>query len=819
MKIIIMAGGEGSRLRPITCGRPKPMVPVVNRPVMLHIVELLKRHNFTDIGVTLQYMPESIRSYFGNGADYQVNMRYFTEETPLGTAGSVKNAQVFLDQTFLVISGDALTDLDLSEAVDFHRRRGAIATLVLTRVNCPLEYGVVITGPDGLITRFLEKPAWGEVFSDTVNTGIYVLEPEALDYIPDGRSFDFSKDLFPILLREKKPLFGVALPGYWCDIGNLQQYVQAHQDVLSGRVRTILPGHETEPGVWLGKGSEIHPRARIQGPALIGDNCCLGAGTQIEPFTTIGDGCLLMENASVKRSVLWNNVYLGAGTALRGAVLCSRVQARANSGVYEGAVVGSDSVLQERSVVKPDIKIWPNKLVETNAVVNSSLVWGSRWPKKIFGLEGITGLFNIEISAEFACRLGAAYCATLGTGAGIAISADSHPPAQVIKEALASGMQSTGAKVYDLDTAITPMHRFAVRSLNLTGGAHVKISHSHPDKISILFTSAKGGNISRALERKMENILAREDFPRVDMIRVQPREFVSGMRDSYLQALLQNVDVPLLREARLRLITSYDPYSLEPFVKSLGQDLNIEIKNLDAAGPVSHPLSWERYLEKLPYLAGRVYEEGAWAGVMLDSNADRLILIDERGRMIQDNMLTVMLALVLLKAKKGPVVVPVTAPHVLENLAREYKSRVVRTKTAVQDLTERILEDKADGIFQFLLNFDALGALTGILGFAVKNGFSLGDLVDEIPQFFISKKDVPVSWENKGRVIRHLIEAEDDTELLDGVKIFHSNGWALVLPDPEEPVCRVFSEGASMEIAESLADLYIKKIGEIIEQH
>lgn len=225
VKAIIMAGGEGSRLRPLTCGRPKPMVPVLNKPIMTHIINLLKEHGFYDIGVTLQYQPQAIRDYFGNGSEYGVNLQYFVEETPLGTAGSVKNAAGFLDETFVVISGDALTDLDLSRALEFHREQGALATLVLTRVDCPLEYGVVITEKDGKITRFLEKPGWGEVFSDTVNTGIYVLEPDVLDYFAPGRMFDFSKDLFPLLLREKKPLFGLVLSGYWCDIGILKTKV------------------------------------------------------------------------------------------------------------------------------------------------------------------------------------------------------------------------------------------------------------------------------------------------------------------------------------------------------------------------------------------------------------------------------------------------------------------------------------------------------------------------------------------------------------------------------------------------------------------
>lgn len=824
LKTIIMAGGEGSRLRPITCGRPKPMVPVANRPMMAHIVDLLRKHGFTEIGVTLQYKPEYIRSYFGNGAEFQVNMRYFVEEVPLGTAGSVKNAQSFLDQTFLVISGDALTDIDLSRAVEFHRKKGALATLVLTRVNCPLEYGVVIIDSGGAITRFLEKPAWGEVFSDTVNTGIYVLEPEVLDYIPPGEMFDFSKDLFPLLLREKKPLFGVVLPGYWCDVGNLAQYVQAHQDVLAGRVQTLLPAQELAPGIWAGQGVEIHPQARIKGPVLIGDNSYIGKEAGIEPYTIIGNGCLLQEKALLKRAVLWNNVYVGTGARLSGAVVCSRVQVHAGAEVYEGAVIGSDSVLQERSVIKPDVKLWPNKLVEAGGVVNSSLVWGTRWPKKIFGLEGVTGLFNVEITPDYATRLGAAFGAALGGGSELAVSADSYPSSQIIKEALAAGLQSTGAKVYDLGMVITPMHRFAVRCLKLAGGVHVKISHRRPDQVTLVFLNGKGGNISRSMERKVETLFSREDFPRVDVSRLKPREFVSGITESYLNGLLGKIELASLRKARMRLILAYDPRNLGTFVEALGQALQVEIENLDLSGSEDFPLSWENYLENLSYLAEKVYTGGANAGAIIDPNADRLVLVDERGRIIRDSLLTVLLALITLKAHREPVIVPVTAPRAVEKLAQRYGGRVVRTKTALPDFLEKVLgqgenhQDNSGMPGQFLLNFDALGALTGILSFAAQNRVSLGDLVDEVPSFYMSQKEVPVSWEAKGRVIRSLIEQppEEEMELLDGVKVFHPNGWALVLPDPEEPVCRVFSEGVSMEIAESLADFYTEKIQRLL---
>ncbi|MFA5384126.1 MAG: sugar phosphate nucleotidyltransferase [Eubacteriales bacterium] len=821
MKTIIMAGGEGSRLRPITCGRPKPMAPVANRPIMLHIVELLKKHGFYNIGVTLQYKPEFIRSYFGNGSEQGVNLQYFVEEIPLGTAGSVKNARAFLDETFLVISGDALTDLNLSEAVAFHRKRGAMATLVLTRVGCPLEYGVVITKQDGIITRFLEKPAWGEVFSDTVNTGIYILEPEVLNFIPDDRSFDFSQDLFPLLLRDKKPLFGVVLPGYWCDIGNIQQYIQAHHDVLARKVNTGISAREVSPGIWMGEGVDLHAECDLEGPILIGNGCCIGAGVKISPYTTIGAGCLIQEKASVKQSVLWNNVYLGPGTALRGAVLCSRVQARSNSEVYEGAVIGSDSVLQERSIVRPEVKIWPNKQAEAGSVVNNSLIWGARWTRKLFGLEGVTGIFNIEVTAELGCRLGAAFCTVLGAESRVAVSADSYPPAQMLKEALASGMQSTGAAVYDLGTVITPLHRFAVSYLTLAGGVHVKVSQRNPEHVSILFFNAKGGNISRGVERKIENILFRDDFPRVDMAHVRFRKCVQEMTDLYVQELIKGVDVELIRKACLNLILACDQNNLQKYIAQFGKSLNITFKNLNLSGPAGGLLSWEKTIEKLPVISSMVCEEGAWGGVMIDPNADHLVLVDERGRLIQDNMLVVLTASIILKSQKGPVFVPVTAPQAVENLAGQYNGKVIRTKTAVQDLTEKVLGQdhggiRHSGLSQFLLNFDALGALLGIISFAVQQGLSLGELVDEIPSFFVSEKEISVPWEAKGRVIRVLTDTDQETQLLDGVKVFHNDGWALVLPDPEEPVCRVFSEGSSMEIAESLADMYIKKIGEIV---
>ncbi|HQJ75934.1 MAG TPA: nucleotidyltransferase family protein, partial [Bacteroidota bacterium] len=236
MKAVIMAGGFGTRLRPLTVDLPKPMAPMVNKPMMHRIVDLLKKHNITELIVLLYFQPEIITNYFGDGSKFGVKIKYIQAEADYGTAGAVRLAYDDLKERFLIISGDVLTDFDLTDAVSFHHERKSQATIVLTRTKNPLQYGVVITKDDGKISRFLEKPTWGEVFSDTINTGIYILEPEILDKIPYKQEFDFSKNLFPLLLKENSALYGYIAEGYWRDVGNLNEYLDAHIDCLSGNV-------------------------------------------------------------------------------------------------------------------------------------------------------------------------------------------------------------------------------------------------------------------------------------------------------------------------------------------------------------------------------------------------------------------------------------------------------------------------------------------------------------------------------------------------------------------------------------------------------
>ncbi len=383
MKTVILAGGEGTRLRPLTSNTPKPMMPIANKPMLEHIVNLLASHGFDDIVVTVAFLANQIRDYFGDGSDFGVTMRYATEDSPLGTAGSVRNASAELDDTFLVISGDVLTDLDLTALVKAHRDAGAAASIALKHVENPLEFGIVITRPDGSIERFLEKPTWGQVFSDTINTGIYVVEPEVFDFIPEGEVVDFSGDVFPALLARGHLLHGHVTEDYWEDVGTLDAYIRAHADVLDGRVKVDIDGFRLGDQQWIGSDVEISPEARVEGPVVIGDSCRVEAGATLRPYTVLGTDVIVKADAFLERAVCMDHVYVGPSTNLRGCVIGRNTDLRGHVRVEDGTVVGDECFIGANAVINPNVKVYPFKTVESGAIVTSSIVWESRGARDV----------------------------------------------------------------------------------------------------------------------------------------------------------------------------------------------------------------------------------------------------------------------------------------------------------------------------------------------------------------------------------------------------------------------------------------------------
>lgn len=817
MKAVIMAGGEGTRLRPLTCNRPKPMVPVANKPIMEHIIELLKSHDLVEIAATLQYMPELIRDYFHDGSDFGVKMHYFIEETPLGTAGSVKNAEEFLRDTFVVISGDALTDIDLSKAIEFHNKKGSIATLVLKKVDIPLEYGVVVTDNESRITRFLEKPSWGEVFSDTANTGIYILSPEVLGYFKKGEMFDFSKDLFPILLREKKPMFGYITEDYWCDIGDLRAYCQAHFDILDNKVKIRINGKEVKEKVWVDEGTEIDEDVIINSPCIIGRNSKIKKDCVVGSYSVIGDCNVIGQRSSVKRSIVWKNCIIDKNVQLRGSVVCNKVNFKDGASAFEYSVIGEDTVIKENAIIKPNIKIWPNKMIDSGVEINSNLVWGSKFTRAIFGNRGIGGEINVDITPEYTSKLGAAYGAIFKGKGRIGISCDDSNSAQMLKISFISGLLSSGIEVYDFCVMLLPVTRSAVRFYKVDGAIHISTSIDDSARLFVDFLDKNGSNIDRGMERKIENAFTREDFSRCEGECIKSVKTIADYSDFYLRNIINNVKS---KNMKFRIALNSGSKFVSNTVSELLKELGCEVDAIDLKLINTKTMRQSMTLSDVKFFSSHVKMNGFDLGVSIEGTSEKMMLVDKKGRIITEDMFIALISIIIFKTVQGgTVVVPVSASHVLEKIAYENNGKILRTKTSPQDLMGKILgtEIKEEMLEQFTMHFDAMAGLIKILDFLNQNGFKLSELVDMIPEFHINKRDVECSWDAKGKVIRKIIQENDanSIETIEGVKIYKDDGWVLVLPDAEEPVCKVISESFSAEFAEELTNIYVNKVREI----
>ncbi|TDA67502.1 MAG: nucleotidyltransferase [Clostridia bacterium] len=799
MKAVIMAGGEGTRLRPLTCTRPKPMVSVLDQPVMAYAIELLRRYGISDIAVTLQYLPEAISNYFGDGSAWGVRLRYFVEESPLGTAGSVKNASQFLDEPFLVISGDALTDFDLGKAVSLHQDKSALATMVLTSVPNPLEYGVVIISPeDGRVRRFLEKPAWSEVFSDLVNTGIYLLQPEILDFIPDGQSFDFSKNLFPVLLDKGLPLYGLALDGYWCDIGHLGQYMQAHYDFLAGKVNLPIPGQEVARGVWMAAGASADPEAQLEPPVYLGRNSHVGAGAVVGPLTTLGAGCTVESMASVRRSLLGSMTHVGERAQLRGVVVGEGTRVGDRVEAFEQATIGDRCVVGSGSEIAPAVKIWPEKQIEAGSRVRSNLVWGNGCSRTLFVGRGITGQAALDLTPELVLQVVAAYGSHLKRGDRVVVSCCSRPAAAMLKEAATVGLQSTGIKVTDLGMVPASLHRHAVRYLEADGGVHVGYAPQNETALWFQLTDSRGIDLAASEQRQVENIFSRGEARRAAAGEIEPAHVaaVADVISSYREFLSAAPD-------HIR------PGEYQVLLSSPAE----EVRALAAAVlPAGVAMNGDAWLHPEAH--------GSKVGAYLDANGEVLWLALAPGQVLDPRDVFILAAVAGWETFPDSrlLAAPVSASQALEQLAGRYGAKVHRTKEdprAVADVAW-----KQGCHWQVYSVFDGLYTLELIIGLAARQGRPLDQIVRDIPRLPLVLRETSCPWEAKGQVMRRLAEAigGHPAEMLDGIKVYHPQGWVLILPHAQNPAYQIYAESFSQEAAEELTGFYEARLRQIINE-
>lgn len=801
---------------------------------MEYALELLRRHGIRTCIVTLHYLADEVMAFFGNGSDWEMRLQYSVEDEPLGTAGSVKRIEEYLSESFIVMSGDALTDFDLTAAIKFHRQKKADATLILTRVTNPLEFGMVFTDSDGKITRFLEKPSWGEVFTDTINCGIYIIEPHVLKLLEPRQATDFSQDLFPLMLEKGMGLYGYIADGYWCDVGSPEQYRQAHLDLLEGKVQHQPPGQQVREGIWVGPGAQVDAGAVVKAPAVIGRNCRIRKGARISPFTIVGDNCIVEDDSDLERVILWDNCYVGKNVRAYGSTFCKNVTANGSVTAPEGTVIGDNVFIGRGATLQPDVKIWPDKNVEAGANVSLSLVWGKKWPGSLFGEEGISGLGNIEITPEYALKLGAAYGSILPKGAVVIASRDSHNASRMTIRALVCGLLSVGINVRDLQVLPSAIGRNAVKNnAEAFGGIHCRVKSDDPRSLVLEFFDAQGITIDRNLERKIENRFFREDFRRTPMDEVGQIDFPARTMDQYTEAFTANLQVTRIREAKFRVVIDYAYGTSSLALPSILSKLGCEVVSLNAY--VDDERSREQLSDSdraVQQLASIVTTLKADLGIHFDPTGERLSVVDNEGGLLAGSRLLLLLvSLVVQSTTDALIAVPIVAPSVVETIAQQGGGRIIYTRTDSRTLTytatlgERRFAlaggIRGDFVFPgFSPGFDAMFAFARLLEMMALQKKALASLTCELPAFVLQNYSLPCSWRAKGQVMRLLFETVGTRriELIDGLKVWEEHGWILVLPDRSEPQLDLWVYAQTAEHHSELKDKYLELVGQLAKK-
>ncbi len=344
LQAVLLVGGLGTRLRPLTNDRPKSIVPVVNRPVLEHTINYLKRFGINDIIITLNYLPEVIEEYFGDGSEFGIRLTYFMEEEPRGTAGAVKNAESYLEKTFFVLNGDVFTDMDLNNMLAFHRKKKAETTIALTWVENPSAFGVVETDAKNRVIRFIEKPSPGTETTNWINAGTYILEHDVLNSIPPNVHHMFENGLFPHLVNTGKPVYGYPYKGYWLDMGNPAHYYTINMDMMSQKLNLLTIKNIGSKPIYNKKNLKIDPSVKITAPAVIGDGCIIDQGVQIKGPVSIGKDCRIHEKAMIESTIIWDGVTIGANAKIKGCIISSGTLIAENQVIENSLVTHAQAI-------------------------------------------------------------------------------------------------------------------------------------------------------------------------------------------------------------------------------------------------------------------------------------------------------------------------------------------------------------------------------------------------------------------------------------------------------------------------------------------
>ncbi len=805
-----MAGGFGTRLRPLTNNIPKPMVPVVNKPMLEHLFTLLKNHNIKDYTMLLYYQPETIKKYFGDGSRFGVKLHYIIPDRDYGTAGAVKLSEEFIKDDFLVISGDVLTNFNLTDFYNFHAGKKSIATISLYSHENPLQYGIILTNSNNEIVRFLEKPSSSEVFSDTINTGIYYFHKEVFKYIPEGENFDFSKDLFPLLLDNKIKIYGFNSRGYWRDVGTLEEYINSNLDVLNSKLNYIS----------LDKSDSN----------LIGSSSKIEFGAHIEN-SIIGNGVTIEKGAEIKNSVIWDNVTIKSKAKILFDVIGHNCTIEENSRINDFVFIGDNCHVGKNVFVSSSIKIWDKKKIDNNSKVTRSLIQEDIFFNELFTDSRITGLSNLQINPEFGAKLGAVYGASLGMNKQVMVGRDIDDISNMIKRSITSGILSSGVNVVDLQIIPIPILRQELKSGSGSGGIFVRKSPFDKGMTDIIFFDRDGRDLSSSKTKGIERLFFSEEYKRANSEDVGTLRFPERTNVKYREHFLSCLDVDAIKKRKFKIVLDYSHGIASTIFPNILGDFNCEVVSLSAhldKDKITRDADeFRKAYENFSYVVKSLDFD---LGFMIDAGGEKIWLASHEGHVFDDDRFLVIVLKMFLTATPGvkKIAVPVQASREVDLVAGEYGTEVIRVKdshysmmSACNDKEVKFVGGTRRGVFfpDFLYATDGMFAIAKILEMSAKIKMSIEEVDRIIPRLYRKKINLSCTREEKGRIMRRVMEdtMEYKQQLIDGVKIFlNDTDIVLCIPDKARDLVHLNVESDTEEKAEKLLGEYSEKIKNFI---
>ena len=824
---VIMAGGFGTRIQPLTHSTPKPMLPIVNIPMMEHILEKLVDLGMKEVVILLYYKPEVIKNHFKDGSKWGIKINYVLPDADYGTAGAVKMAEKYLNKPFLVISGDLVTDFDLKKIFEYHEKKKSKLTITLTTVDNPLAFGIVIVNEDGVIEKFLEKPSWGEVFSDTINTGIYVIEPEILEFIPKNDTFDFSKDLFPTLMKEGIKLYGYTAKGYWRDVGNPDAYRDVHIDIFNHKVKFNYPGKRIRyiDGVLHLMGeAKIDKSVEIIGEVVLGDNVEIGKGTKLQNCA-IGANTKIGEDCKIRDSVIWENVEIGRGCVFDYSVICK------NSIIEEGVIAKNGCVIAENVKVgkltrfDKDVTIWPDKEIEPASIVTNNVVWGTKHKNAIFENGIAKGKANIEISCEMACKIGESFGSLLPKGAKIMVARDNSKNARMLKRAFVGGILATGIEVVDLKAIAPSVLRYNINAHeNILGGAYFRVSLHSPADVEIVLYNENGLRINSTISKSVEKTYFNENFRRVEFHEIgEIHDFdinIFEYTKKYTDKIKELIDHKIIKSNNFRVAVDLMFGITKDIFPKLLTDLQIDNIMLNAYSDEKKLANIINYKEKAKKDISKIVTSlNLNMGVMIYPHGQRLTLITEKGEVLDKvKALYAILKLLNIDAKSKnsvyKVFLPTWAPDFMDKELTNIKiDRGKYSSFSAKKLKSYDLIATIDGNFaftKFTLHRDAMFTTLKIMELLTIHDVTLSELVQNMENFAYIKEKIECPQFKKGKVMREFLKVAKSKKYHEngGIKIFENNGWILMIPDEYGEHLNVYIQADTKENAKKICEEY-----------